>query len=77
MMQQPVMARQPLACHNWLLQNTYVGANFFLGSNKTNGRVQVNYVIVGGDDIDSTTPYNGVATGFSDNALLTQYQMSF
>jgi len=58
-------------------QNTYLGANFFLGSNKTNGRVQVNYVIVGGDDIDSTNPYTGRAAGYSDNALLTQYQMSF
>jgi len=59
------------------LQNTYFGANFFLGSNKTNGRVQVNYVVVGGDDIDATNTYNGAAKGYVDNALLTQYQMSF
>ncbi len=57
--------------------NTYLGANFFLGSSKTNGRLQVNYVMVGGDDINSSTPYSGVAEGYSDNALLTQYQMSF
>jgi len=59
------------------LQNTFIGANFFLGSNKTNGRVQVNYVVVGGDDIDATNTYNGVARGYTDNAILTQYQMSF
>ena len=60
------------------LQNTFLGANFFLGSNKTNGRLQVNYVVVGGDDIDSSTgTYNGAAKGFTDDAVLTQYQMSF
>jgi len=65
------------------LQNTYFGANFFLGSNKTNGRVQVNYVLVGGDDIDAkdgtgtSMTYNGAAKGYVDNAILTQYQMSF
>jgi len=59
------------------LQNTYLGANFFLGSNKTNGRLQVNYVVVGGDDIDSTNTYSGAAKGYTDNALLGQYQMSF
>ncbi len=60
------------------LQNTFFGANFFLGSNRTNGRLQVNYVLVGGDDIDSTTgTYNGVAKGYTDNAIITQYQMSF
>jgi Gram-negative porin len=59
------------------LSNLYLGANFFLGSNKTNGRLQVNYVVVGGDDIDASTPYNGVATTYMDNALLVQYQASF
>jgi len=59
------------------LTNTYLGANFFLGSNKTNGRVQVNYVIVGGDDKGSTNAYNGAAKGYTDDAILAQYQVSF
>jgi hypothetical protein len=54
-----------------------LGANFFLGSNKTNGRIQVNYVISGGDDAGSTTPFAGTAKGYTDDALLAQYQVSF
>lgn len=67
----------PAAGSGRSLANTYLGANFFLGSNKTNGRLQVNYVVVGGDDINAATPYNGVAKGYADTALLTQYQVSF
>ena len=61
------------------LSNTYLGANFFLGSNKTNGRIQVNYVITGGDDYTKTgTNYNGAAAkGYIDDVLLAQYQVSF
>ncbi len=59
------------------LTNTYLGANFFLGSNKTNGRLQLNYVIAGGDDIGSTNAYNGAAKGYTDDAFLAQYQVSF
>jgi len=59
------------------LTNTYLGANFFLGSNKTNGRVQVNYVISGGDDDSSSTPYGGIAKNYTDDAILAQYQISF
>ncbi len=62
------------------LSNTYLGANFFLGSNRTNGRVQVNYIVVGGDDAGSATPYTGVAgtkNGYYDDVLLAQYQVSF
>lgn len=56
------------------MTNTYLGANFFLGSNATNGRVQVNYVLTGGDD---NGVYGGVAKGYQDSAILTQYQVSF
>ncbi len=58
------------------LTNTYLGVNLFLGSTKTNGRVQLNYVMTGGDDAGSSTPYNGLG-GYTDNAILAQYQMSF
>ncbi len=58
------------------LTNTYIGANVFLGSNKTNGRLQLNYVLAGGDKT-GTTAYNGTATGYTDNAILVQYQVSF
>jgi len=59
------------------LGNTFLGANLFLGSNKTNGRLQLNYVVVTGDDIDATTTYNGTAVGYTDSAILVQYQVSF
>ncbi len=59
------------------LSNTYLGANFYLGSNKTNGRIQVNYVITGGDDAGTDNAYDGTAKGYTDNALLAQYQVSF
>ncbi len=62
------------------MTNTYLGANFFLGSNRTNGRVQVNYVIAGGDTDNGTNPnakYTGVAKGYQDDVILAQYQVSF
>ncbi len=62
------------------MTNTYLGANFFLGSNRTNGRVQVNYVIAGGDTDNGTNPntkYTGVAGGYQDDVILAQYQVSF
>ena len=61
------------------LTNTYLGANFFLGSNKTNGRIQLNYVLTGGDNYTETgTNYNGAAAkGYIDDVLLAQYQVSF
>ena len=58
------------------LTNTYLGVNLFLGSNKTNGRLQLNYVMTGGDDAGSSTPYNGLG-GYTDSAILAQYQVSF
>jgi len=61
------------------LTNTYLGANFFLGSNRTNGRVQLNYVIAGGDTFTTTgTNYAGqAAKGYTDDTFLAQYQISF
>ena len=59
------------------LGNTYIGANIFLGSNKTNGRLQLNYVVVSGDDANSATPYEGVSKGYTDDAILVQYQVAF
>ena len=59
------------------LTNTYIGANVFLGSNKTNGRLQLNYVLVGGDKKGSANVYSGTAKGYLDSAILVQYQVSF
>ncbi len=63
------------------LSNTFIGANLFLGSNKTNGRLQLNYVIAGGDTSaggDTTAgTYNGKAKGYTDDAILVQYQVGF
>ncbi len=59
------------------LTNIYLGTNIFLGNSKTNGRVQINYVITTGDDSAGVTQYNGVAKGFTDNTVLAQYQVSF
>jgi len=58
------------------LSNLYLGVNLFLGSTKTDGRLQINYVSVGGDDINSATPYSGKSKGYTDDSLLAQYQMS-
>ncbi len=51
--------------------NIYLGANLFLGSNKTNGRLQLNYVI------SHASSYTGTNAGYSDDMILTQYQVSF
>lgn len=60
------------------LANTYLGVNFFLGSNRTNGRLQLNYVITGGDNAGSAPTYTGLATkGYMDDVFLAQYQVSF
>lgn len=61
------------------LTNTYVGANLFLsqwwpevfGDNQRNGRVQINYVIAGGDE----ERWNGLG-GFRGDAILVQLQLS-
>ncbi len=61
------------------LGNTYIGANFFLGSNKTNGRIQVNYVLASGDDTEWFAAFgeSTSSSGYVNDALLTQYQISF
>jgi len=64
------------------LGNTYLGANLFLGSNKTNGRLQLNYVVASGDTTNggsdvAGTAYNGIAKNYTDDAILIQYQVSF
>lgn len=67
------------------LTNTWLGVNLFLGSTKTNGRLQLNYVMTGGDDGYSTgtTPNSNVLGAgdgkgvYIDNAILAQYQISF
>ncbi len=58
------------------MSNLYLGTNLYLGSNKTNGRLQIDYVIASGDT-SGTTVYNGVAKGYMDNTFLAQYQISF
>ena len=52
-----------------------VGVNLFLGQTKRNGRVQLNYASVGGDESD----YAGVAGGGNNryDAILAQVQFAF
>ena len=62
------------------LQNTYVGATFYLGSTRTNGRLQVNFVSTGGDDGAKgawKTGLDDASFGYLDDAILIQYQASF
>ncbi len=59
------------------LSNLYLGVNFFLGSSKTNGRLQLNYVLADGDTIGTTNAFGGTSKGYTDDAILVQYQMSF
>jgi hypothetical protein len=54
------------------LTNTFVGLTFFLGS-KFNGRLQLNYVFASGD---TGGAYKG-QRGYKEDAILTQYQISF
>ena len=60
------------------LTNTYIGATFYLGSTRTNGRLQVNFVSTGGDDAGSLVPYAGLSKNlYRDDAILVMYQASF
>ena len=60
------------------LQNTYIGLNVFAGSTKYNGRLQLNYVIVGGDDTTWTGVSSGKSSGgYTDDVFLAQYQVAF
>lgn len=53
------------------LSNLYIGANVFFA--KHDARIQVNYVVAGGD----TDTYNGKSGGYTDNVLLAQFQVGF
>lgn len=54
------------------LGNTYIGANFYLGQRRRNGRLQLNYVVASGHEDDFT----GIG-GYRDDALLLQFQVLF
>ena len=55
------------------LGNTFFGLNVFLKPEKPEAaRIQINYVMAGGDEQD----WNGLG-GYTDDALLLQYQISF
>ena len=60
------------------LGNTYVGVNLFANPEKRHyARVQLNYIIVSGDDEGA---YNGIAdrsSRFRDNSFLAQFQTAF
>jgi len=64
------------------LGNTYVGFNWFLARVSQKHRdlqrhkVVLNYVVVNGDDADSSTPWNGLA-GYIDDAYLLQWQYKY
>jgi hypothetical protein len=64
------------------LGNTYVGLNWFIARLSEKHRdlqrhkVVFNYIIVNGDDVDSSTPWNGLA-GYRDDAWLMQWQYKY
>ncbi len=64
------------------LGNTYIGLNLFVaptGSSPTKRqaqRIQVNYVMVSGDDRDAATTFNGLA-GMTANGWTMQWQWKF
>ena len=64
------------------LGNTYIGFNWFLARVSEKHRdlqrhkVVLNYVIVNGDDVDASTPWNGLA-GYRDSAYLLQWQYRY
>ena len=58
------------------LGNTYIGWNIFLAEKKKDARIQLNYVVVSGDD----KKFNGKATkkfAYTDNIFLAQFQVGF
>ncbi|MCF6209534.1 MAG: OprO/OprP family phosphate-selective porin [Gammaproteobacteria bacterium] len=57
------------------LGNTYIGANIYLAE-KNNARIQLNYVLASGDT-DGADVYSGVATGYTDDIFLAQFQVGF
>ena len=54
------------------LQNTYMGANFYLGKNQRHKRLQIQYILASGD----TDQWSGVG-GFLSGSLLLQFQIGF
>jgi hypothetical protein len=64
------------------LGNTYLGINWYLARVSEKHRdlqrhkLVFNYIVVNGDDVDSTTPWNGMA-GYRDNAWLMQWQYKY
>ena len=57
------------------LGNAYLGANIYLAE-KNNARIQLNYVLASGDT-DGADAYTGVATGYTDDIFLAQFQVGF
>lgn len=58
------------------LGNTYFGWNIFLGEHALNGRIQLNYVLVSGDN----DTFSGAATkkyAYTDDIFLAQFQVGF
>ncbi len=53
--------------------NLFLGANVFLTEDRRNGRLQVNYVISGGDAAD----WSGKGLVYADDAVLVHYQVLF
>ena len=56
------------------MSNTYLGLNIYMADNKYNSRIQLNYVLAGGNKNDS---YDGVTKGYTDDVLLAQFQVGF
>jgi hypothetical protein len=64
------------------LGNTYIGLNWFLARVSQKHRdlqrhkLVFNYIIVNGDDVDSSTQWGGLA-GYRDDAWLMQWQYKY
>lgn len=64
------------------MTNTYFGVNFYISPLKNSPRahqshrIQVNYVLTGGDDAGARVPFNGLA-GVKDSSWLMQWQYKF
>ena len=55
--------------------SSLIGANIYL-ADKNNARIQLNYVLASGDT-DGADKYDGVATGYTDDIFLAQFQVGF
>jgi hypothetical protein len=71
-----------LAQEDTALGNTYIGFNWFISRLSEKHRdlqrhkIAMNYILVNGDDVDSETPWNGMA-GYRDAAWLVQWQYKY